>query len=117
VNYVELAFDVALALSAAIFVGLFGFVLYRIKPFSNFERGIAALIWAFPLSVLLTMVLAYLDLPHIFLSLFGVPGLSVLVLPPEGSGAWRLLGGLLLAFSVFITLVTTGVLAVGERGG
>lgn len=114
-DYVDVAFDVALALSAAIFVGLFGFVLYRIKPFSNFERGIAALIWAFPTSVLVTMVLVYLDLPHIFLSLFGIPGLSALALPPEGSRAWRFLGGTLLALSVFITLVTTGVVEIGER--
>ena len=90
-------------------------LLRAIKPYKNFERGVATLVWAFPASVLATMLLVYLDVPYIFLPLFGGPGLSALVLPPGGSAAWRLLGGLLVALSVFVSLVTTGVLEATWR--
>ncbi|HZY64259.1 MAG TPA: hypothetical protein VFE21_00035 [Rubrobacteraceae bacterium] len=89
------------------FVGL---IIYEIRPFTNFERGVAALIWSLPISVFLTMILVYLDTPYIFLSLFGVPGFSGLLLPPGKFWLWRVLGGVLLALSVFITLVTSGVI-------
>jgi hypothetical protein len=39
-------------------------------------------------------------------------GLSALLVPPGGSGVWRVLGGLLVALSIFITLVTSGVLEI-----
>lgn len=108
----QLVFNLALLLSAMIFVVFVGLILYEIKPFTRFERGVAALIWSLPVSVFLTMLLVYLDTPYIFLSLFGVPGLSALVLSPRGSGVWRALGGVLLALSVFITLVTTGLIEI-----
>lgn len=114
-NQMQLAFNVALIVSVAIFVGLLGALIWAIRPYKNFERGVATLVWAFPASVLVTMVLVYLDTPYIFLSLFGGPGLSALIAPPAHSKAWRVLGGVLLALSVFITLVTTGVLKVPER--
>ena len=69
----------------------------------------------FPLSVLATMILVYLDTLYIFFSLFGGPGLSAIVFPPAGSNALRVLGGILLALSGFITLVTTGVLDLDVR--
>ena len=114
-GYLQLSFNAALVLSLLIFVALLGVLLRAIKPYKNFERGVATLLWAFPGSVLATMVLAYLDLPYIFLPLFGGPGLSSLIAPPGGSAAWRFLGGLLLALSVFISLVTTGVLEASWR--
>ncbi|QIN84558.1 hypothetical protein GBA63_19350 [Rubrobacter tropicus] len=114
-NQMQLAFNVALIVSVAIFVGLLGALIWAIRPYKNFERGVATLVWAFPASVLVTMVLVYLDTPYIFLSLFGGPGLSALIAPPARSRAWCVLGGVLLALSVFITLVTTGVLEVPER--
>ena len=106
----EMVFSLALLVSAVIFVVFVGLIIYEIRPFTNFERGIAALIWSLPISVFLSMMLVYLDTPYIFLSLFGVPGLSGLLLPPGKSGVWRVLGGILLALSVFITLVTSGVI-------
>lgn len=108
----QLAFDLALLFSAVIFVVFVALILYEIKPFTRFERGVAALIWSVPLAVFLTMLLVYLDTPYIFLSLFGVPGLSALLLPPHGSLVWRVLGGALVALSVFVTLVTTGVIGI-----
>jgi Mn2+/Fe2+ NRAMP family transporter len=57
VNQVQLAFNVALIVSAAIFVGLLGALLWAIRPYKNFERGVATLVWAFPASVLATMIL------------------------------------------------------------
>jgi hypothetical protein len=107
---VQTVFSLALLVSAVIFVVFVGLILYEIRPFTNYERGLAALIWALPVSVFLTMILVYLDTPYIFLSLFGVPGLSALLLPTGKSGVWRVLGGVLLALSVFITLVTSGVI-------
>ena len=65
--------------------------------------------WSFPASVLATMILVYLDTPYIFVPLFGGPGLSALPVPPGGSAGWRVLGGALLALSVFIRLVTAAV--------
>lgn len=109
---VQLVFNLALIVSVAIIVGLLGFTVYEIRPFKNFERGIATLTWAFPTSVLLTMILVYLDTPYIFLSLFGGPGLSALLAPPAKSRVWRVLGGVLVALSIFITLVTTGAVEV-----
>lgn len=114
-NYVQLAFNLALIVSLAIFVALLGALIYAIRPYKNFERGVATLVWAFPASVVLTMVLVYLDTPYIFLSLFGGPGLSALIAPPAGSGVWRVLGGIMLALSAFITLVTVGVLEIPDR--
>lgn len=114
-GYLQLAFNVALVLSLLIFVALLGVLLRAIRPYKNFERGVATLIWAFPASVLATMALVYLDLPYIFLSLFGGPGLCALIAPPGGSAAWRLLGGALLALSVFVSLVTTGILEATWR--
>lgn len=108
----QLAFDLALLFSAVVFVVFVALILYEIKPFTRFERGVAALIWSVPLAVFLTMLLVYLDTPYIFLSLFGVPGLSALLLPPHGSLVWRVLGGMLVALSVFVTLVTTGVIGI-----
>ncbi len=115
VNYLQVAFNLALIASLAMFVGLLGVLFQSIRPYKNFERGVATLIWAYPTSVLVTMILVYLDLPHIFLSLFGGPGLSSLILPPGGSALWRTLGGVLLALSIFISLVTTGVLEATWR--
>ena len=92
-NYLQVAFNLALIASLAMFVGLLGVLFWAIRPYKNFERGVATLIWAFPASVLATMILVYLDLPHIFLSLFGGPGLSSLNLPPGGSALWRLSEG------------------------
>jgi hypothetical protein len=115
VNQVQLAFNVALIVSAAIFVGLLGALLWAIRPYKNFERGVATLVWAFPASVLATMILAYLDTPYIFLSLFGGPGLSALIAPPAGLRVWQVLGGVLLSLCAFITLVTTGVLEIPGR--
>jgi hypothetical protein len=109
---VQLAFNVALVSSFAIFVALLGVLLREIRPYKSFERGVATLVWAFPASVLATMLLVYLDTPYIFLTLFGGPGLSVLVVPPAGSRLLRALGGALLAFAAFITLATTGVLEI-----
>lgn len=109
-DYTRLAFNLALLGSAGIFVGLLGFLLYKVRPFTNFERGIATLFWSFPASVLLTMILIYLNLPYFFLSLFGGPGLSALLVPPARSKVWRALGGILLALSIFITLVVTDAL-------
>lgn len=111
----QTVFSLALLVSAVIFVVFVGLILYEIRPFSNFERGLAALIWSLPVSVFLTMVLVYLDTPYIFLSLFGVPGLSTLLLPPEKRGVWRVLGGVLLVLSIFITLFTGGVLEIPGR--
>lgn len=108
----QAVFNVALLLAVVIFVGFVGWILYEIKPFKNFERGVAALIWSLPISVFLTMILVYLDTPYIFLSLFGVPGLSAGLLPPGKSWVWRALGGALLALSIFITLVTSGVMEI-----
>lgn len=87
-----------------------GLILYEIRPFTNFGKGVAALIWSQPVSIFVTMLLVYLGTPYIFLSLFGVPGLSALLLPPGKSGVWRVLGGVLSALSVFITLVTSGAI-------
>lgn len=114
-GWAQVAFNAALLFSAVIFVGLFGFLMREIRPFKNFERGVAALLWSFPLSVLATMVLVYLDTPYIFLSLFGGPGISALVFPPAGSRVLRVLGGLLVVLSIFITLVTTGALDLDVR--
>ena len=114
-NYVQLAFNLALIASFAIFVALLGVLIYTLRPYKNFERGVATLVWAFPASVLLTMVLVYLDTPYIFLSLVGGPGLSALAAPPAGSRVWRVLGGIMLALSAFITLVTAGALEVPNR--
>ena len=108
----QLIFNLALLVSAVIFVVFVGLILYEIKPFKNFEMGVAALIWSVPISVFLTMLLVYLDTPYIFLSLFGVPGLSTLLWPPGKSGVWRVLGGVLLLLSIFITLVTSGVVEI-----
>lgn len=107
---VQLLFNLALIGSVAILIGLLGFAVYEIRPLKNLERGIAALTFSFPASVLLTMVLVYVDTPYIFLSLFGGPGLSVLLVPPAGWRLWRVQGGILLALSAFMTLVTTGVI-------
>ena len=106
---VQLLFNLALIASVAILFTLIGLAVYEIRPFKNLERGIAALTFSFPASVLLTMVLVYLDTPYIFLSLFGGPGLSVLLVPPAGWRLWRVQGGILLALSAFMTLVTSGV--------
>lgn len=108
----QLAFNLALLVSAVIFVVFVSLILYEIKPFTRFERGVAALIWSLPVAVFLTMLLVYLDTPYIFLSLFGVPGLSALFLPPGESWVWRILGGVLVMLSVFITLVTTGLVKI-----
>lgn len=104
----QVAFNAALISSLGIFVALLGVLLWSIRPYKNFERGVATLTWTFPASVLVTMGLVYLDTPYIFLPLFGGPGLSALIVPPDGSLLWRVLGGTLLALSSFITLVTTG---------
>lgn len=109
-QWVQPAFNLALIVSVAIFVGLLGALILSLKPYKNFERGIATLVWAFPASVLVTMFLVYLDTPYIFLSLFGGPGLSSLVVPPSESRAWRVLGGVMVILSVFITLVTTEII-------
>jgi hypothetical protein len=114
-GWAQVAFNGALLVSVAIFAGLFAFLIREIRPFKSFERGVAALLWSFPLSVLATMILVYLDTPYIFLSLFGGPGLCALVFPAAGSRALRVLGGILLGLSVFITLVTTGVLDLDVR--
>jgi hypothetical protein len=108
----QTVFSMALLVSAVIFVMFVGLILYEIRPFTNYERGLAALIWSLPVSVFLTMILVYLDTPYIFLSLFGVPGLSALLLPPGKSGVWRVLGGVLVVLSVFIALVTGGVIEI-----
>ena len=114
-NYLQLAFNLALIVSVGIFVALLVALIRAIRPYKNFERGVATLIWAFPASVLATMALVYLDVPYIFLSLFGGPGLCALVVPPGGTKAWRLVGGALLALSVFVSMVTTGVLEATWR--
>ena len=111
----QLAFNVALVLSLVIFVALLVVLLKEIRPYKNFERGVATLVWAFPASVLITMLLAYLDTPYVFLSLFGGPGLSSLILPPGQSAAWRVLGGALLVLAAFVSLVTIGVLEATWR--
>ncbi len=108
----QLVFDLALLLAVIIFVSFVGLILYEIRPFTNFERGVAALIWSLPVSVFLTMILVYLDTPYIFLSLFGVPGLSALIWSPGKTWMWRVPGGVMLALSVFITLVTSGVIGL-----
>lgn len=82
-GWAQVAFNAALLASVAIFVGLFAFLIREVRPFETFERGVAALLWGFPLSVLATMVLVYLDTPYIFLPLFGGPGLCALVFPPR----------------------------------
>ena len=105
----QTVFSLALLISAVIFVSFVGLILYELRPFSDYERGLAALIWSLPVSVFLTMILVYLDTPYIFLSLFGVPGLSGLLLPPRRVPMWRILGGVMLILSIFITLVTSGV--------
>ena len=115
VDYLQVAFNLAMVVSLGIFVALLGVLLWTIMPYENFERGLATLIWAFPASVLATMILVYLDLPYIFLSLFGGPGLSAVIVPPKKSVVWRSFGGLLLALSVFISLVTTGVVEATWR--
>lgn len=61
------------------------------------------------------MLLAYLDTPYVFLSLFGGPGLSSLILPPGRSAVWRFLGGALLVLAAFVSLVTIGVLEATWR--
>lgn len=114
-NYLQVAFNLALIASSVMFVALLGVLLRSVRPYKNFERGVATLIWAFPASVLVTMILVYLDLPQIFLSLFGGPGLSSLIMPPGRSKLWRALGGVLLALSIFISLVTTSVLEATWR--
>ncbi len=114
-GYLQLAFNAALVLSLVIFVALLVALFRAIRPYENFERGVATLVWAFPGSVLVTMLLAYLDTPYVFLTLFGGPGLSALVVPPGGSSAWRVLGGVLLVLSGFISLVTAGVLEATWR--
>ncbi len=115
-NYLQLAFNLALIASVGIFVALLVALIRAIRPYKNFEGGVATLVWSFPASVLATMILAYLDTPYIFVPLFGGPGLSALAVPPGGSTVWRVLGGALLALSVFISLVTTGVLEVKTAG-
>ena len=115
VGYLQVSFNVALVLSLVIFVALLVVLLKEIRPYKNFERGVATLVWAFPASVLVTMLLAYVDTPYVFLSLFGGPALSSLIVPPGGSGAWRVFGGTLLVLSVFVSLVTTGVLEATWR--
>lgn len=114
-NYVQLAFNIALIISVVIFMGLLGVLIWSLEPYKNFERGIATLVWAFPASVLVTMILVYLDTPYIFLSLFGGPGLSSVVVPPAKSRAWAALGGVMVALSIFITLVTTGAIEMPGR--
>lgn len=114
-DYLQLAFNAALVLSLLIFVALLIVLLRAIRPYKNYESGVATLVWAFPASVLVTMLLAYLDTPYVFLPLFGGPGLSSLIVPPSGSAAWRILGGVLLALSIFVSLVTTGVLEATWR--
>lgn len=114
-SQMQLAFNIALIVCAGIFVGLLGALIWAIRPYKNFEPGVATLVWAFPASVLATMILVYLDTPYIFLSLFGGPGLSSLIIPPARSRAWRVLAGILLTLSVFITLVTVGILEVPDR--
>lgn len=106
---IQLLFNLALLVSVVTLVVLLGFAAYKVRPFKNFERSVATLTWTFPASVLLTMILVYMDTPYIFLSLFGGPGLSALLVPPTGWRIWRVLGGPLLVLSAFITLVTTGV--------
>ena len=68
-EWAQVASNAALLFAVAIFVGLFAFLIREIRPFKNFERGVAALLWSFPLSVLATKILVYLDTPYIFLSL------------------------------------------------
>lgn len=114
-HYVQLAFNVALIISMGIFVALLGALIWYLKPYKNFERGIATLVWAFPGSVLVTMVLVYLDTPYIFLSLFGGPGLSSFAVPPAKSRVWSTLGVAMVILSIFITLVTTGVIEMPEE--
>lgn len=114
-DYLHLAFNLAMVASLGMFVALLWVLLRAMRPYENFERGVATLMWAFPASVLATMLLVYLDLPYIFLSLFGGPGLSAAVAPPEKSSAWRIFGGMLLALSVFISLVTAGVVEATWR--
>ena len=106
----QMVFNLALLLAVVIFVVFVSLILYEIKPFANFERGVATLIWSLPVGVFLTMILVYLDTPYIFLSLFGILGLSALLRPPGKSRVWRVLGGVLVVLSVFITLVTSGVI-------
>lgn len=113
-EWVQPVFNLALIFLAGIFVALLGALIWALKPYKNFERGIATLVWAFPVSVLVTMVLVYLDTPYIFLSLFGGPGLSSLAAPPAKSRVWRTLGATIVILSIFITLVTTGVIEMPE---
>jgi hypothetical protein len=47
-GWAQVAFNAALLVSVAIFVGLFAFLIREIRPFKNFERGVAALLWSFP---------------------------------------------------------------------
>jgi Mn2+/Fe2+ NRAMP family transporter len=54
---VQLAFNLALIVSLAIFVALLVVLLFAVRPYKNFERGVATLIWAFPAAVLATMIL------------------------------------------------------------
>ena len=61
------------------------------------------------MSVFLTMILVYLDTPYIFFVALRRSRLSGFLLPPGGSPAWRILGGVMLMLSIFITLVTSGV--------
>ena len=114
-GYLQLSFNVALIISLVIFVALLVVLIRAIRPYENFERGVATLMWTFPVSVLATMLLAYLDTPYVFLSLFGGPGLSSLIAPPGRSAMWRTLGGALLVLSVFVSLVTVGVLEATWR--
>lgn len=109
-EWVQPVFNLALIVSMGIFIALLGVLIWSLKPYKNFERGIATLVWAFPASVLVTMILVYLDTPYIFLSLFGGPGLSSLAVPPAKSRVYAALGGVMVALSIFITLVTTGVI-------
>ena len=101
-------FSLALLVAAVIFVVFVGSILYEIRPFANYERGLAALIWSLPISIFLTMILVYLDTPYIFLSLFDVPALSALLLPPGKRGVWRVLVGVLSTLPVLIMLITSG---------
>ena len=44
----QVVFGLALLVSAVIFVLFVGLILYELRPFSNYERGLAALIWSLP---------------------------------------------------------------------
>lgn len=42
VNYLQVAFNLALIASLAMFVGLLGVLFRAIRPYKNFERGVAS---------------------------------------------------------------------------